>query len=182
MENQLLKSYRKTAIKWGINTGLASIVFTLLIYVLNAKLMASFTWMSLSLVLCILFMVLAVKEVKKNQGGFISLSEALFCGFFVYAIGALISGVFSYVLMTWIDPNLPLLIREVSIEKTVEMMNKFGASEEDISKALDNINEQPTAVSIKSSLIGFIASSALGFVIAFILAAILRKKQPVFEQ
>jgi hypothetical protein len=142
MENQAVKEFRSVALKWGVISGLVSILYTILLYVIDAKLLASGTWTSLSMVFIITFIVLSIKEFKSTQEGYISLSEALFTGFFTFVIGSLISALFGYLLMNFIDTNLPIIIKDTVIENAVAMMQKFGASEADISKALERLNEQ----------------------------------------
>ena len=66
MENHAVKEFRSIAIKWGIISGLVSILYTILLYVIDAKLLASGTWTSLSMVFIITFIVLSVKEFKFN--------------------------------------------------------------------------------------------------------------------
>ena len=148
---------------------------------IDAKLLASGTWTSLSMVFIITFIVLSVKEFKLTQEGYINLSEALFTGFFTFVIGSLISALFGYVLMNFIDTNLPIIIKDTVIENAIAMMQKFGASEADISKALERLNEQDYGVTLKRVGLNFLGSSAFGFVLSFIIAAIMKKKRPVFE-
>ena len=180
MENQAVKEFRSIALKWGIISGLVSILYAILLYVIDAKLLAG-TWTSLSLVFIIVFIVLSVKEFKLTQEGYINLSEALFTGFFTFVIGSLISALFGYVLMNFIDTNLPIIIKDTVIENAVAMMQKFGASEADISNALERLNEQDYSVTLKRVGLNFLGTSAFGFVLSFIVAAIMKKKRPVFE-
>ena len=73
MENQAVKEFRSIALKWGIISGLVSILYTILLYVIDAKLLASGTWTSLSMVFIITFIVLSVKEFKLTQEGYLEL-------------------------------------------------------------------------------------------------------------
>jgi hypothetical protein len=181
MENQAVKEFRSIAIKWGIISGLVSILYAILLYVIDATLLAG-AWTSLSLVFIIVFIVLSVKEFKLTQEGYINLSEALFTAFFTYVISALISDVcFYYVLMNFIDPNLPIIIKDTAVNNTLAMMQKFGSSEADISKVLETLNEQDYSVTLKRVGLKFLSTSAFGFVLSFIIAAIMKKKRPVFE-
>ncbi len=176
----MLQRFRASSIKWGVITGIAAIVYTILLYVMDAKLMVS-SWASLGIVITIVLLVLGIREIKNGQEGFISLSEALFAGFFIYVIATLISSVFQYILMSVIDPNLHVLLRETVLENTVSMMQKFGASEEDINKAIEGMNQDQFDITPYRMFINFLWSSAIGLIIAFILALIMRKKRPVFE-
>ncbi len=187
MENQeitkdttAVKGYRNIAVKWGLIGAAVIISFTVIMYIINWELMVNM-WMGfLGLAILIVLLRTGVKEIKNNQGGYISLSEALFASFLIYLIASFLNMLFSYALMTWIDPNLPVLMKEKTIQTTVEMMQKFGGSEEDINKALDSLDSIDTA-SFSSQFWNFAKGSAFGFIISFIVALIMRKKRPVFE-
>jgi hypothetical protein len=179
-EQSLLKRFRASSLKWGAITGVVAVVYSILLYVMDAKMMVS-GWASLGIVFTIVLMVLGLREIRSGQEGFISLSEALFAGFFIYIIASLISSVFQYLLMTVIDPNLPVIMRETVMENTIGMMQKFGASEEDIAKAIEGMDQSQFDITPYRMFINFLWSSAIGLLIAFIMALIMRKKRPVFE-
>lgn len=179
-EKNLVQGYRSVAFKWGLITAAVVIIYTVLMYIINWELMVNM-WMGfLGLAVMIVLLRSGVKEIKNNQGGYISLSEALFAAFLMYIIASFLNMLFSYALMTWIDPNLPVLMKEKTIQTTVEMMQKFGGSEEDINKTLDALDAVDTA-SFGTQFWNFVKGSAFGFVISFIIAIIMRKKRPVFE-
>ena len=76
---------------------------------------------------------------------------------------------------------MPIIIKDTVIENAIAMMQKFGASEDDITKALASLNEQDYNVTLKRLGLNFLGTSAFGFVLSFIIAAIMKKKRPVFE-
>ncbi len=175
-----VKGYRNISLKWGLICAAFLIVLSVVMYIINWELMVNM-WMGFAgLAVMIVLFVLGVKEVKANLGGYISISEGLFSIFLMYIIASFISMLFNYALMNWIDPNLPVLMKEKTIETTVEMMQKFGASEEDVNKTLDQLDSMDTA-SFSALFWQFVKGSAFGFIIAFIIALIVRKKRPVFE-
>jgi Protein of unknown function (DUF4199) len=179
-DQSMMARFRASAVKWGLITGIVAVIFTIILYVLDAKLLVS-GYASLGIVFTIVLIVLGVREVRTGQEGFISLSEALFAGFFIYVIATLVSTVFQYLLMTVIDPNLPIMMRETVMENTVAMMQKFGAAEEDINKAIEGMDQSQFDITPYRMFINFLWSSAIGIIIAFIIALIMRKKRPVFE-
>lgn len=182
MEQSTLKKFRATSLKWGITIGIVALIYTILLYIINAKLLANLLYTSLSLVIMIILMVLCVKEIKKGQEGYISLSEALFGAFFPFVIGTFISSIFTFILMKYIDPNLPILIKDTVTENTIQMMKNWNVPEEEITKALDKINEKDFTPKIGETLVNFLGVSAFGFVISFIIAAIMKKKKPIFQE
>ena len=188
MENQeitkdtaAVKGYRNIAVKWGLIGAAVIISFTVIMYIINWELMVNM-WMGfLGLAILIVLLRSGVKEIKNNQGGYISLSEALFASFLIYLIASFLNMLFSYALMTWIDPNLPVLMKEKTIQTTVEMMQKFGGSEEDINKVLEQMDKDMDLASASTMFWNFLKGSAFGFVVSFIVALIMKKKRPIFE-
>ena len=90
MENQeitkdtnAVKGYRNIAVKWGLIGAAVIISFTVIMYIINWELMVNM-WMGfLGLAILIVLLRSGVKEIKNNQGGYISLSEALFASFLI---------------------------------------------------------------------------------------------------
>jgi hypothetical protein len=129
----------------------------------------------------IVVLVIGVKEVRSNQGGYISLSEALFSAFLIYIIATVLNTIFSYILFNWIDPNLPVLLKEQSIYNAVEKMRNMGESEEEINKKLEMLDGLINISSVKMMSLKFIIDSALSFIACFIIALIMKKKRAIFE-
>jgi Protein of unknown function (DUF4199) len=181
-EKKAVSNFRTSSVKWGAIGAAAVIFYSIILYVVDSSLLVS-TWAALlGLGVLIFVLVMGVKEVRTAQEGFISLSEALFTAFLIYVIASFLNSVFNYVLFNWIDPNLPILLKEKAIETTVEMMQKFGGSEEDINKVLEQMDKDMDLGSASNLFWNFLKGSAFGFIIAFIIALILKKKRPVFEQ
>jgi hypothetical protein len=180
-ENKAVSNFKASALKWGLIGAAITIVYSLLLYVIDSSLMVN-TWAGIvGIVVFLVVLVLGVKEVKTGQGGYISLSEALFTAFLVFVICSFLNNAFNYVLFNWIDTNLPVLLKEKTITTTVEMMQKFGGSEEEINKILEQLDKDIDLASPSKMLWNFLKGSAVGFVISFIIALIMKKKRPIFE-
>jgi hypothetical protein len=61
------------------------------------------------------------------------------------------------------------------------MMQKFGAGEEDINKVLEQMDKDMDLGSASAMFWNFLKGSAFGFIIAFIIALIMKRKRPIFE-
>ncbi len=179
---KVVSNFRSISLRWGLIGALVVVLFSILLYVIDSTLLVN-TWAGLiGLVVLITIIVLGIKEVRNGQDGFISLSEALFAGFLIYVIASFLNTLFNYALFNWIDPNLPVLLKEKAIETTVEMMQKFGAGEEDINKTLEQMDDNMDLASFSTLMWNFLKGSAFGFVISFIIALVMRKKRPIFEE
>lgn len=178
---RVVSNFKSSSLKWGLIGGLVIILYSIVMYAIDSTLLVNMWAGFLGLAVLIAVIVMGIREVKTGQEGFISLSEALFAGFLVYIIASFVHTVFQYALFNWIDPNLPVLLKEKTIEMTVEMMQKFGASEEDINKTLSELDGKLDVGSISTMFWNFLKGSAFGFVICFIIALIMKKKRPIFE-
>lgn len=180
-ENKAVSNFKASSVKWGAIGAAVVIIYSIIMYVVDSTLMVNMWAGFVGLAVLLIVIVMGVKEVRAAQEGFISLSEALFTAFLIYVIASLLNTVFNYVLFNWIDTNLPMLLKEKAIETTVEMMQKFGASEEDINKTLEQMDDKMDLASASTMFWNFLKGSAFGFVISFIIALIMKRKRPIFE-
>lgn len=181
IDSQIVSNFKSTSLKWGLIGGLLIILFSIIMYAIDSALLVN-SWVGIiGLAVLITVIVFGIKEVKTGQEGFISLSEALFAGFLVYVIASFLHTVFQYALFNWIDTNLPVLLKEKTIATTVEMMQKFGASEDDINKTLSQLDGKLDVGNPVNMFWNFLKGSAFGFVFCFIIALIMKKKRPIFE-
>ncbi len=180
-EAKLVSNFKNSSLKWGLIGGMVTILYSIIMYAVDSSLLVNAWAGFVGLAVLLTVIVMGIKEVKTGQEGFISLSEALFAGFLVYVTASFIHTIFQYALFNWIDTNLPVLLKEKTIETTVEMMQKFGASEDDINKTLTQLDGKLDVSSAGAMFWNFLKGSAFGFVICFIIALIMKKKRPMFE-
>ena len=165
--------------KWGIISGLASVLLSLGIWVLIPEMMFSFWLIILFVILFILFGVLAGLEKKKELGGYMSFKEGLQAVFLAFVIGSLITSIYSYILYNYLDPSLPDQLKHYSLETTEKWMRKFKAPQEQIDEQLDKVAAQDFAMSAGKIFISYLQQLIAYFVFAAIISLIIRKKRPV---
>ncbi len=172
-------------IKWGAYLGAAQILFAILSYVVNKDwLMGSAVGLLISGVVTIVFLVMAMKEEKSNNEGYLSFGEGLKTGMGAYILGTLISALFMWILFNFIDPSLIEFSKEYTIEtvrKTTEMMGEmFNAPEEAMEEAVAKTEEQLTNMGNPMSLSSVLTSWLIGLLIPglilnLIISAIMKK-------
>ena len=165
---------------YGVILGLASIIFTLLLYLGGVKWFVNpIAWAGIAIP--IVFGVLAGIKQKKNNGGYLSYGEALKTIFLACVIGTLISTLFSYVLFNFIDiPFRQALAQEQAVVQE-KMMRSFGVSDSTIEKTVqDTLNGN--AYSIGKILMTYVFGLIFWFIISLILAAIVKKSKPEFQK
>lgn len=164
----------KHFVRQGLYAGGASVLITLALYIIDPKMMLKVgNW--LIFVLSIVFMVMAAKGKKKDNGGFISFKEAFTESWLTYLIYALISLVFSYLLFNIIDPSLKDTVKEIAMEAMEKMSGLLG--EEGTAKAIEELEKQDS-FSIGNLLQSTVFSLIFGAVIALIIGAAVKKEKP----
>lgn len=165
-------------VTYGLISGLASVIFSLLLYLNGAKTFVS-PVAYLAFVIPIVIGVLAGIRQKKNNGGYLDFKESLKVVFTTFVIGAVISGLFNYLLFNVIDVPFREALTQESVEKMQEWMVKFGTPQEAIDKATEEALKSNNYSLGKTAL-----ATAFGcifwFLVSLLISAIIKKKKPEF--
>jgi hypothetical protein len=131
-----------------------------------------------------LFIILLVVgfKLRKNNGGLYSFKEALQFTFVAYVVYSVIEAVGNYVLFALVDPDMTAKVIEIAIAKTMQMMEKFGASEAQIEETIKKMQAEPKVTSFKQVFLGLGLSIVFSFLKALILAIIVKKNEEVPDQ
>ena len=111
-----------------------------------------------------------------------ALKEALQFTFVAYVVFALIEALGNYVLYALVDPDMTAKVMEISIAKTLQMMEKFGASEAQVEETVKRMQAEPKITSFKQVFLGLGLAIVFNFVKALILSIIIKKNEEVPDQ
>ncbi len=168
MENHFVKN--------GLIMGVASIVLSLALYLINPKFMLGMgAWLGYAVV--IYFMYKTIAEVRADNNEIISLGSGFKASWLSYIIGTIISTIFSFILMNYIDTGLLDLMRETQIEAIEKMADMFNLPEdvrEEQIAAIESANPFGLGTLAMMIPMSFIFPGAL---IAVIMAAIMKKEE-----
>jgi disulfide bond formation protein DsbB len=163
---------------YGLISAGVGIVFTLVLYLMGAEWFIHPIAFS-GLVIAIVIGVLAGLAQKKANGGYLEFSEALRVVYTVFIVSSLVSTIFMYVLLNYIDEPFRQALAQKTAESTEAWMKRFGAPQDQIDKATtDALNANN--YSPKSMALGFAFWAIAWFIIALIVAAIIKRKKPEF--
>lgn len=167
------------SIKNGLIYGLASVIYSLVVYLVAPDLLFSMgISMVVGLALVIFFMVRAANAEKEDNEGFLSYGEALRTTFVVFAVGALISTLFTYVLYNFIDSSLLEVMQEQAVETAVSMAERFGAEGEQLEEIREKAMEQDMSFGIGKVALNYIFACIFGLIISLIVSAFVKKNSP----
>jgi Ca2+/Na+ antiporter len=142
---------------YGILTGAGTVLYLLLFYFVDRSLFLNggVTWSSL--IIYLIFMFKAVREVRDAQGGELEFREALKPAFTVYFIANVIYYSFLYLMFNFFDPEL--------VELQREMLEAGGIP----------TDGQNLEMSATVTFFAFLQSLIAGFAFSAAVAAILRR-------
>lgn len=172
----------KLSLKYGFILAAVSVVLSLTLHFVNPVLVYT-NWMA-SIGIFILFIVLLVVSginIRKEIGGFWTFGEAFKSFLIISLILAVTATLYNLVLMKFIDPDLPAKAAAAIEDAQRAMMAKFGLGNDEIDKALEQAGnmQEKLEPNFKNTFTSFGVSIAMYGVVSLILAAILKKKQPV---
>jgi hypothetical protein len=163
---------------YGLISGLASVIFSLLLYLGGVKWFVHPVAYA-GFVIPIIIAVLAALKLKKQQGGYLEFPEALKVTFTTFVIGTVISTLFSYVLFNFIDvPFREALAQETAI-KMQGFLQKLGTPQEAIDKATEE-SLKGNNYTFGKLMLGTAFFCIFWFIVSLIISAIVKKKKPAF--
>ena len=165
-------------VTYGLISGLASVVFTLMLYLAGAK------WFTNPVAYCayiipIIVAILAGLKQKKHEGGYLELGQALKTVYTTFVISSVISNLFNYILLNYIDVPFSQALTQQIAEKSQEWMTRFKVPQEQIDKAVEEILKSNN-FSLGKQFLNTAIACIGWFIASFIIAAIIKKKKPEF--
>lgn len=166
-------STARIALKYGVITAVATIVYTTLLILAEKNQNQGLT--SLGLIILVVGMVYAMREFKAENTGYMSYGQGLGIGTLIAAISGLLNSTFTMFYTQFIDTNL----MKKALDTAREDMERRGMSDEQIDAGMQ-FSEKMMSPGILF-VAGIFFSIFIGFIISLIVAAILRRNRPVFE-
>lgn len=175
-----------TPVKYGAIGGAVLVIITLVMYLIHPAFFASFMSMALFIPV-IFFMVWGGITYRNELGNEISFGRVFLAVFIIAALTLLLSTLFTYVLMNYIDPELPIMIKRQVINNTRDMMERFNVPDEEIEKGLANVEAEdfrPTPLKTFYRYAGSVgAFGVVGLLISVFIARNPNKvRKPTFDE
>ena len=177
---------KNNGIKYGLIYGGLSILLSMIVYFTSPENMVSFTsWNFIAgLILMVAMLYLAAKKTRDDKGGYIPFGEALVPALVTFIVGNLIGIIYMYVLTNFIDPGVQAIIQESTIEMQKGMFEMAGMSEDQILEAIERAEaDMEGQFNFGSLVLGMLINILImGLPISAIIAAIVKKKEPMIQQ
>lgn len=173
METQKAES-KKHILSYGLLLGVLSIVLGVILYATNAYLKPSFIFSIIGFLILITCITLGIKAFKKDNNGYLSLSDALKIGLGIALIGGIIGALWILILTKVLEPDYANQMAEVQRQTMAE---KFpNMTESQMNDALEMSAKFTSSwITMAFSLIG---NLFFGFLIALVAGLVMKNKNP----
>jgi hypothetical protein len=173
-----------SAIKSGLIIGAVSIVVFILMYVADYKpvgIMMPIVLMLVGLAINITILVVLFKKYRTEAGGFISFRDSFLYCFIALVVSSILSTLLTLLFIQFIEPDYYNNIMEA--QKTyMENYLSGKVSEEQLSEALDKIDEQAAKMTpVSSAGNSLLGGVIFGGIVALIVGAIMKKNPEMFD-
>lgn len=164
----------KFAWTYGLLLGLASIIFSLMLYFAELHYEQSWSVRIISIILTIVAIFLATLQFKKANGGLLSISQALKLGAGIGLVGGIIALGFFWVLSNVIEPDY--MEKATEIAKLKAFNDNPKLTEEQWAQGM----EMQEKIAWIFYPIGIIINVVLGLIIGLVTGLILKKEKDAF--
>lgn len=167
----------KSSVKYGVIAGLAGVIYSLLLYFTDQT--ANGALGLVGFIITLYFMWKACQDDKISQGGFASFREMFSSAFLTFAVAAIFTVGFQYILLTVIDPELAQIQAEETMEQTAKILEWAGLEEnsKEYEEALEEA-EKNAMPSLKNSIWGYFMVLIFGALISLIFGAAMKNNKP----
>ena len=162
------------SINYGILLGSASSVFSLMLFFLDAHYQGDTISSSVPLILSVGFINYGIYEFRKDNSGFISLSESLKVGVGIALISGIIGIIYGIILTEFLDPQFMNKTFEIAKQKMLDANQELSI--EDANQAIE-MSKKFTTLPIRIAG-GLFGSIFIGFLISLFGGLILKKSKP----
>ncbi|GAB3692908.1 hypothetical protein GCM10027592_12260 [Spirosoma flavus] len=160
----------RIALKWGLILGIGLIIYSTITFTVD---LVNSPWAGfVTYGLIIIASILAMRDFRKRNGGYMSYGEGFTSGTLTAAVGGLISSLFSVFYMTIIDSGLMQRVAEKARER---LEDEGTMSDEDIDRAIGIMEKFQSPGFL--FVFGVIGTALLGVVFSVIIAAFIRRNK-----
>ncbi len=170
MEESSNPTVKSVAIKWGVIYGLLAIVITLIIDFAGLVGNQAAGWTTY--VVFLVLLILAHKQFKSEGDGYMSYGQGLGIGTLAAVISGIISSLFLYVYVSFINTGFIDLIKN----QQIMAMEEQGMSDAEIEQTMSLTGSFMTPLAM--TVVGLLGAVFIGFIISLIVSAITKNTKP----
>ena len=164
------------AYRTGLIVSVIIVIWTIFSYLIGIEMFTNFWIPIVVMIAVVIYLIMALKKIRGFMGGFMTLVQGFINFLVMSAIFIFISSILNFLIVNVIDTEFGSEVNEVIIEKTIGMMEKFGAPEAEIEKQVIELETKlESQRGFGGMLLNMLQSLAFFAVIGLIAAAVLKK-------
>lgn len=168
-------SVSQVGLRYGIIIGLVFIVYGMILEFMGLDIEMQQYFGYVNYVFLVVGLVLAHKAFKEGGDGFMTIGQGLGIGMLISLIGGVLSGLFSYIYIKFIDDSMLTKIKDLQIEK----MEEQGMDDAQIEQAMKIAGKFMSAEMIPVwAIVGMLF---IGFILSLIVSLFTKKANPTLE-
>ncbi len=171
MENKV--SIWKHSVNYGLIGGFLTIAYSLILWLSGLMEMKSLSMLGFLILAFVIYLGAKTYREKYNEG-WLTYSEAFKIGFFVVLIVAVLSIIYQYIFLNYIDPQF--VAHQLAEAENRILEARPDISDEDLKKAMD-LTAKFTSTSVMA-IMGFVSNLIFGSILALIVAIFAKKVNP----
>jgi hypothetical protein len=169
-----MKSPLNAGMKFGLYTGLASITYFLIFYMMDIVPQGALQVIGYLIFIAGIYFG-SLHHRNHELDGYMSYGRAFGAGALIVIFAALITAVFNYIFFAYIDPQY----MDKMINMAEEDMIRKGMSEEQINMGMEMTRKWTTPP--MAAIFGFVGYVFSGVILSLLVALVTKKNKPMFE-
>lgn len=165
---------KKFVLNYGLTLGILMVLLGVIMYVFNYHLEPHWVFSVISFLIFIAVVAYGIHAFKKENGGFLSLGEAIKVAVGIALIAGILSGVWTVLLATVIEPDYMTQLTEMQRENAREQFPQLTEQQLDSSMEMGAWANNPWV----AFLLGLAGSLLFGLVVGLIAGLAMRQKRP----
>ena len=186
MKENPAKEFWKRVMNYGAILGLVIVLVKIILYLLDIQATSVQSNIFLGILFIGLYIIILVYIGKhyrdKFAGGFLSYGHTLRLLTMVIFFGAIIISFWEFILVKYIDPELPARVIEETRINLEEFMLNNNVDEEQIERTVSMLDGEVRPPTMGSFITSILWRTFMGFILALILAIFVRREPSIFEE
>tara|TARA_B100000963_G_scaffold361964_1_gene401377 strand:- start:24088 stop:24597 length:510 start_codon:yes stop_codon:yes gene_type:complete len=161
------------SIQYGTLNGIISISFSLMLFFLDQHYQGGVFVNLINFLISLTVILLAQIAFKKDNGGYLNLSDSLKLGLGISLINSILGVLFFFILSNFLDPNMTEKTLEIVEQRLIEGNPEI--SQQELDRFIEATRQAMTPFTLSTAII--MASLFFGFLISLITGLFLKKSK-----
>jgi hypothetical protein len=176
-----LADIKAEGLKFGLIIGVVELVIMYGSYYSGMNNFVAVQFISKFIPYSLLILIIGGLNLRKKNGGYLTLKQGLQFAFLAYIISALMVAIGVYILFNIIDKDLTEKTMAISMERNTKMMEQLHVPQNEIDESIAQAKETKQT-GFREIFLGFGYSVIIGFIKSMLIGFVIRKENKNLPQ